>query len=89
MVNYFGRVDWELFFGVINVRCLQITMQCLIPSRATCMQEAHASGMDASLLRVLLLFALNETFRSGSRTRRLPFLTPRPFLETEVRVGCC
>ena len=23
MVNYSGRVDWEFFFGVIIVRCLQ------------------------------------------------------------------
>jgi hypothetical protein len=24
MVSDFGRVDWEFFFGVIIVRCLQI-----------------------------------------------------------------
>ncbi|MGO8731872.1 MAG: hypothetical protein ACLQVM_03655 [Terriglobia bacterium] len=29
MVNYFGRVDWEIFYGVINVRCLQIYTSAL------------------------------------------------------------
>jgi hypothetical protein len=29
MVDYFGRVDWELVFGVIIVRCLQIYTSAL------------------------------------------------------------
>ena len=29
MVNYSGRVDWEFFFGVIIVRCLQNPMSDL------------------------------------------------------------
>jgi hypothetical protein len=29
MINYFGRVDWELVFGVIIVRCLKIYTSAL------------------------------------------------------------
>jgi hypothetical protein len=29
MLNDFGRVDWEIFYGVINVRCLQIYTSAL------------------------------------------------------------
>jgi hypothetical protein len=57
-VNYFGRVDWEFFFGVIIVRCgllgETIRRRIVTSSKHVC----EAASAHFRLVRILIQLAI-------------------------------
>ena len=48
MLNYFGKVDWEIFYGVIIVRCLQTYTSALQDWKSEMTETGLGKNMIAS-----------------------------------------